>query len=526
MQLLTLARIAALFPFSAAQYINLPLHKFTNDLEILQKRQISNGSVILNNQASAYYVNISVGTPPQTVQLVLDTGSPLTWINAQNVSSFTPGKLTSAGSSPGSLCSSNLCLSANASASLIVPLDSVVFDIQYVDGTESVGRTVQDAVTFQGLVDSTFKFGLVQYFYSPQGSSTSLGGVLGLSPPNPVSTFQNLSMALTTTTTTSYFVPETILQQLQTAGAVTNTAFSLYLSDGTTGQLTIGGVDSGRYSGPLTVVPMAQSTAQAGSSFYVTLNSVGFNATTNNQITVDKLFVLDSGTTSTYLPTAVVQQLASNLGGFFVPYDSSSGLLAIPCTLSTTIDFYFANSAVIKVPTNDILAGRLTASQAQKLGISEPTGETCLLSLFGTSRNSSFLLGDAFLRSAYVVFDQAQNQIAIAQAAYNGPSHLTAMGTGQFGIPGGVYNSSSPGASNVALVPSPTKTLTLASGLGIETAAGSATVIFSSLPTTTTVKATEATSKKSDGHKAASQFAHACLAAYALLAISTFIVLV
>lgn len=488
---------------SATQYINLPLQRHVDTSELLGKRQVSNGSLLINSQASAYLVNITVGTPPQIVQLVLDTGSPLTWVNALNVSIFTPGQTANTTSSSSTICSTNSCLSPDVSTTLRVPSNSTIFDIQYVDGTESIGRIVEDTMSFQGLVDSTFEFGLVEYFYSPQGPSASLGGILGLSPANPVLNFPNLTAALTSTTSTTYFEPRTILEQLKDAGAINNTAFSLYLSDGSIGQLTIGGLDSSRYTGPLTVVPMAGSSSQPGTSYYVTLNAMGFNASTSNQLSVNNVVVLDSGTTSMYLPATVVQQLATNLGGYFIPYDSSSGLLGIPCALSTTIDFYFSNSAVIKVPTGEILEGRLTAAQARKSGLTGVTGDVCILSLFGQANSETYLLGDAFLRSAYVVYDVAQSEIALAQATYGGMSNILTIQTGQFGIPGGVYNSSSPGASNIAVVPTPIMTLTLASGAaGVRTTiSGAGTLTFSSATMTGTETSTGTATAKSGGIK-------------------------
>lgn len=459
-----------------AQYVNIPLEKHTSSLNPLSKRQVSNGTLELNAQASSYLATISIGSPGQNLQLILDTGSPLTWVNSNNVSLFTPGSTpTSAQAGSGAaICQTNACFEPSNSNTLTVLSNSTIFDIMYVDGTESVGRIVQDAMSFQGLSDTTFEFGLVEYFYSPGGVSSSLGGILGLSPPNPVLNFNNLTAALTSGSTSTssatadYFVPQTIMDQLRNAGAISSSAFSLYLSDGTDGQLTIGGVDSGRYTGPLTVVPIIDDSTMVGQSYYVTLQNVGTGGDSSTRIRIQAPFVLDSGTTSTYLPSSVVQQIARNLNGTVIPYSTASGLLAIPCSQETTIDFYFANNALIRVPTTEILQRRLTPAQARRQGITS-SGDVCILSLFGTTSSEVYLLGDSFLRSAYVVYDIQNGNIALAQSTYTGVSNITPMGSGQFGIPGGVYNTSSPGATNVAVIPSVTRTVTLASGAGVRT---------------------------------------------------------
>ncbi|CCG80750.1 Aspartic proteinase sxa1 [Taphrina deformans PYCC 5710] len=501
--------IAGLLVATDAQYLNLPLERTTEYATSLSKRQAVNTTLTLANQGASYVANISFGTPGQIVQLILDTGSPLTWVNAANLSTYTPGSSpTSAQQAQGrTICQSYSCLNPASSSTLTVPSNTTIFDIQYVDGTSSIGRIVEDTATFQGLTDTTFQFGLVEYFYSPNGVGAALGGILGLSPPNRVISYASLPSALAATSNTavtSAFTPQTILQQLRDAGAISSTAFSLYLSDGSTGQLTIGGVDSGRYSGPLTVLPIQSDPTSTGTDFYVNLAATGHGGTASNRITVNQLVVLDSGTTSIYIPATVVEQLAQDLQGYFVPYDSSSGLLAIPCSTSTTIDFYFSDSAVIRVPTSEILQGRLTASQARRLGITT-SSDVCVLSLFGTVDSDVYLLGDAFLRSAYVVYDLDQGQIALAQSSYNTGSNITTIGSGLYGIPEGVYNTSSPGASNVAAVPSATRTVTLASNpVPRSTLGGSGTLTFTVSGTTGITRAGTGTTTGTGAPAAAS----------------------
>lgn len=449
---------------SDAQYLTFPLTKQSGLSNSLNKRTIANGSLQLNAQQNAYTANISFGTPAQTVQLVVDTGSPLTWVNAKNVSTFTPGSTpTSAQAAQGStICATYSCFSESQSSSLTIPSSSNIFLIEYVDGTESVGQIVQDRMVFQGLADSTFDFGVVEYFYSPNGAQAAIGGILGLSPPNAVASFSSFKNALSAASVTTSFTPQTILQQLQAAGAITSTAFSMYLSDGTDGELTLGGVDSGRYTGPLTVVPIADAdTSYGGVDYYVNLDSVGYGGNASSKIPVSQPVVLDSGTTATYIPIAAAEALAQAMEGSFIPYDSASGLVAVPCTPATTIDFYFDNSAVIRVPISAIIDSQLTVAQAERLGITTD-GTLCVLALFGTSSSTSYLLGDSFLRSAYVVYDVDASSIALAQSFYGGASNVTAIGSGSFGIPDGVYNSSSSGASDVAVVPSLTRTVSLA----------------------------------------------------------------
>lgn len=471
-----LCNVALVAAVEQAAYLNLPLERRISNQGI-SKRQIANGSVFLSTEQASYLATISIGTPSQQVQLIVDTGSPLTWVNAANVSTFTPGSSTVSSSNTAAgaaICQRNTCFRATTSSSLTIPSNTTVFDIQYVDGTESIGRMVQDTLTFQGLTDTTFQLGLVEYFYSPGGTASSIGGILGLSPDNPVLNFDSIDDALvsdgsSSSTTISSFNPPTILDQLQSEGKINSLAFSLFLDEATGGQLTLGGVDSGRYSGALTVLPLVNDPSTSGTSYQVTLRAVGSGG--GNTVTVGELFVLDSGTTSMYLPASTVQQLASSLNGYFVPYSTSSGLLGIPCTVSTTIDFYFANNAVIRVPTSVLLESRISASAARRLGVNA-NADVCLLNLFGTTDDSSYLLGDAFLRSCYVVYNIAQNQLAVAQAIYNEVSTVLPITADEFGIPNAIYNSSSPSPSNSAVIPAITRSVALPTAGGVRTSVG------------------------------------------------------
>ena len=477
-------------------YVNIPFTRVTGGSS-LTKRQIANGSITLSNEQASYLATISVGTPPQSVSLVLDTGSPLTWINAANVTTFTPGSTTTSSSGGAAICKQYTCFTAGSSSTLSVPSNSTIFDITYVDTTESIGRMVEDTLTFQGLTDTTFQLGLVQYFYSPGGTSSAIGGILGLSPSNPVQQFDTVNAALTSTSSTrpSYFNPPTILEQLRDAGRITSLAFSLYLDDATSGEVTLGGVDSGRYSGPLTVLAIEDDPSSQGTSYSVTLQGLGTGGSTSTQVSVGELVVLDSGTTSMYIPYTAIESIADSLNGYFIPSSSSSGILGIPCTVSTTLDFYFANSAVIRIPTASLLEQRISATQARRYGISA-TSDVCILNVFGTADSSSYLLGDSFLRSAYVVYDIQQNQIAVAQSSYTGTSNVQAIGSGEYGIPQAVYNSSSPNAGAVAVIPSVTRSVTQPTGGGIRTSA-SGTIAFSTLSdgTVATIAATTGTSR-------------------------------
>jgi hypothetical protein len=140
--------------------------------------------------------------------------------------------------------------------------------------------------------------------------------------------------------------------------------------------------------------------------FYVTLNLLAFITSSGTSIisTTGALALLDSGTSLTLVPQDVLQAI---LPLFTNPqYNSDDGYYTVPCSDSSnggyfTFEFGFA---VIKVSLAEFVI---------------PVGDGICALGFLESGDATYILGDTFLRSAYVVYDLVNNQVGLAQSSFN-----------------------------------------------------------------------------------------------------------
>ena len=118
-----------------------------------------------------------------------------------------------------------------------------------------------------------------------------------------------------------------------------------------------------------------------------------------------------------YLPPAIADSVATRLGA-----TTQQNFTYVPCSLrqdqSQSLDFCFGNSSGprIKVPVPEIIYPFGAPSNIGNVTAEDGT-ELCYLGLIGNPGPLA-LLGDTFIRSAYIVYDVDNLQISMAQAVY------------------------------------------------------------------------------------------------------------
>jgi len=187
-------------------------------------------------------------------------------------------------------------------------------------------------------------------------------------------------------------------QNLVQQGLVQNNVFGFYLSatDGSQGELTLGGIDSNHYTGQLTYVPLISETYWEAELRAFTVN--GQSITTATKV------VLDTGTSIMAGPTAEVKALAALVGA--KPYFLNPAEYTIDCSLVPSLP-----DITLNIGGNPfVLKGADYVVNVQ--------GVICLFGFTGIDMPAPtgplWIAGDVFIRKYYTVFDFAQNRLGFA----------------------------------------------------------------------------------------------------------------
>lgn len=284
-----------------------------------------------------------------------------------------------------------------------------------MDGSGASGDYVSDTFTLASTTLSRLQFGIGY-------TSSSTEGILGIG-------YQINEVQVGRAGQAAY---NNLPAQLVADGLIQSNAYSLWLNDleASTGSILFGGVDTAQYHGSLDTLPI-QKEQGVFAEFLITLTEVTFGSTviaTNQALAV----LLDSGSSLTYLPDAMTEAIYEQVNA---QYDSNEGAAYVACSLAsntTTLDFTFS-SPTIQVPMNELVI-EVFSSTGRQLTFTDGS-PACLFGVAPAGTSTS-VLGDTFIRSAYLVYDLANNEISIAQTNFNATgTNVVAIGTGTSAVP-------------------------------------------------------------------------------------------
>ncbi|KAJ5488535.1 aspartic-type endopeptidase opsB [Penicillium diatomitis] len=379
----------------------LPITKRSND-ESLRKRSSDVVSTELINQHNIQYlVNITVGSPGQSVMLSIDTGSSDMWVNVPN-SKYCEGD--------GAPCAEGGVFDPKKSSTY----KKFDYDIKatYVAGMLAKGPYGTDKVEIGGVTVKKAEFAVADESHNDYG-------ILGIG--YKASTYASYALQR------EY---ANLPQALVDSGAIKSAAYSVWLNKvNNVGNLLFGGVNKAQYEGELQTLPIVPNRGKY-TSLALAITGITYGNSKDTKSISQGLPLtasLDSGSTLIWLPKEMVDPILKSLDG---AYSSLANAAHVPCEKAVTdFNVTFSLSGVkISIPVSDLV-----------FSASNYKGVPANHCIFGISYGEPgvSLLGDTFLRSAYVVYDLDNNQISLAQARYNpGKDDIYEIGTGKDAVPG------------------------------------------------------------------------------------------
>lgn len=315
-----------------------------------------------------------MGTPPQLFSVIVDAGSSDLWVPAQNEEEGEEG-------GPGIF---------DGSASSTYQSSTVPFSASYVGG-ETDGFWATDTIEASGVTLSNYQFGVMNQMQNQNH------GVLGVS-------FKEDEMTARAGGPEYTNFPFALKDQ----GYIDHVIYSLHFKgphspDGT---LLFGGIDHAKYSGDLHYYPVPDP----GNGPQIAFDSLLVNGAT--KIDINSLIVLDSGSPAILFPDPHFGEIAKALK--LTDYVEEEGFYHVDCKADMSVDFQFdgvtisANSSSLVLPSS-FFTGNISDSSCA-FAIQN-------MSLFPSAGNN-IMLGEPFLKNAYVVYDLENYQIGLAPAIY------------------------------------------------------------------------------------------------------------
>lgn len=312
-----------------------------------------------------YFSTIALGTPPQEFKVVLDTGSSNLWV-------------------PSSECGSIACYlhqKFDSSASSTFKKNGSEFGIKYGSG-EVAGFISQDVLRIGDLKIKDQLFGEVT---SEPGFAFVFGrfdGILGLG-------YDTISVN---------HIPPPFYMMLE-QGLLDEPVFAFYLgdaNDGSESMATFGGVDKSHYSGKMTMIPLRRK-----AYWEVELDAITFGDETAEFEGTG--VILDTGTSLIALPSTIAELLNNEMGA----KPGYNGQYTIECEKRDSlpdVSFTLSGYNFTIGPYDYILEVQGSCiSSFSGMDFPAPTGPLAIL-------------GDAFLRRWYSVYDLGNNAVGLAKS--------------------------------------------------------------------------------------------------------------
>ncbi|TVY16097.1 Vacuolar protease A [Lachnellula arida] len=313
-----------------------------------------------------YFSEITIGTPPQTFKVVLDTGSSNLWV-------------------PSSECGSIACYlhtKYDSSSSSTHKKNGTSFEIRYGSGSLS-GFVSQDVMT---IGDLEIKDQIFAEATEEPGLAFAFGrfdGILGLG-------YDTISVNK---------IPPPFYNMVE-QGLLDDPVFAFYLgnadSEGDDSEATFGGINKDHYTGKITDIPLRRK-----AYWEVDLDAITFGDSTAELENTG--VILDTGTSLIALPSTLAELLNKEIGA----KKGYNGQYTVDCAKRDSLpDMAFTLSGYnFSITPYDYILEVQGSCISSFMGMDfpEPVGPLAIL-------------GDAFLRKWYSVYDLGKGTVGLAAA--------------------------------------------------------------------------------------------------------------
>lgn len=319
-------------------------------------------------QDAQYYGSISVGTPPQTLRVVYDTGSSNLWVNKK-----------------GGFFSLHKHYDDTKSSTYVK--NGTAFHIQYGSGPVS-GYYSKDTIHFGDIDVSDYTFAEVDNTkgLGPAWLAGHFDGICGMG-------WDDISVDHVKT-------PLRALVDSKKLGA---NVFAFYLgSGGAVGELVLGGVDPAHYIGDFDYHPVIETAPGKFGYWAIAMDDAKIGG---KSVTTVRKAIVDSGTSLLAVPKDDLQKIAAAVGAKPVaPIPPLNKEYKIDC-----------NSAG---PDVEFVIGGKSYTLKKADYVLNEKGQ-CLLGFLALDvpapAGPLYILGDVFMRKFYVKFDEDNKQLGFAQ---------------------------------------------------------------------------------------------------------------